>query len=385
MSVKLSDLSYLTKLYPPGSTDNPSYAFAGGSAVQCWLYGSQYDRDHNDIDIFCFNSNFAKTILKLNEYCNAFSIGNFGRDGITIGNNQSHIPIHITQAGYFDSEIIPSISDTRQVMVHKTPFITLSPEFILVSKLSYPNVHRKRDLQDVIALCQNSRIQNAAHLSDLLDQTSLGKIINVKDILNLKTEAELQALHHFIHLQLIKRFLHWEFVNVEVLDPYQFFVLLDIGIDLIELSKRFQKFVNYLLSEVTLNNRIFQLAKLGITFITMKIPYNMYDVLNREEFINLIRQAIPMVERRPTYWISCSKTILLAFEEISSLKEKNQEELNSILTSDILIKIVEQILFKDVSRFSLITSLKAMNHDLLTNCVPIPSVIQELNRILYDL
>jgi hypothetical protein len=56
--VRLVELLRLGQFYSPGSLSNPRYAFAGGSAVQCWLYASKQDREHHDIDIFAFETNF---------------------------------------------------------------------------------------------------------------------------------------------------------------------------------------------------------------------------------------------------------------------------------------------------------------------------------------
>src|SRR5439155_20548973 len=107
-------------------------------------------------------------------------------------------------------------------------FLVLSPEFLVVSKLSYPNVHHPGDFQDILALHQYGCLRNAEYLSTLLMQTSLSQLIQTQDFTCLDKASDLQALVDSIYFQLVKRFLYWNDVNVDALNSFEIFVLLDM-------------------------------------------------------------------------------------------------------------------------------------------------------------
>lgn len=119
--ITLADITRFTRLYPTSFGD-PAYAFAGGSAVQCWLHGSIYNRKHNDIDIFAFDPNFIHSITGDTDNHNCFFSGSFPQDGVITGNQSTQSKIDIVRGGYYDSEITPDPIDVRQIIVNTLIF-----------------------------------------------------------------------------------------------------------------------------------------------------------------------------------------------------------------------------------------------------------------------
>ena len=151
--VKISDLLYLIQKYPFGSVDDPLYVFAGGTAVQCLLHDSMYQREYHDIDLSAFDSRFLKSIQKSrNDKTTFFYNASLTIDGIIPYYCKYPIELQIIQGSYYDAEITPNMGDVRSKSISKNLISLLSPEFIIVSKLSYPNVHRLQDFRDILAL-----------------------------------------------------------------------------------------------------------------------------------------------------------------------------------------------------------------------------------------
>lgn len=364
MVVSIANLMRLGQLYPAGSLDDPIYAFSGGSAVQCWLHRCEYKREYHDIDIFTFKSCFPKSILSIDLSQTPFFIGGFMQGGIVGYSPTVPIQLQICRGGYFDSEINPFVADVRQVTIHNTSILALSPEFIAVSKLSYPNVHRSCDFLDVLALRQYGYLQSYEYLSTLLAQTSLGKLIDTQDILNLKTENSLQMLVDAIHQQLIKRFLYWDRVNVDALNSSQFFVLLDMGDELFDLPINVLQFIDTMLETTTLNGRNLQIAKLGLHFLMIGIPSQSLDVLKSPSFQALVQRGLALISKRPNFWLSGPKSVFMILHQLTLLEYLAGGHFDTIWSPDTLVRIMQRVLFHDLSRFVLITSIKSIYHDL---------------------
>jgi hypothetical protein len=379
--IALSDLVRFVQLYPPGSLDDPLYAFAGGTALQCWLSAFVSNREYRDIDIYAFDAGFPTSTP---DYCSGdlhFFVGGFTQDGIVAYPKQAPISLQITRSGYFDSEVAPVESDIRSIEIKNTPVLVLSPEFIAVSKLSYPNVHRPYDFQDILVLNQNGCLQDFQYLSYILACTSLGKLISAQDLLGLRTEDDLEALVDFIHRELIVRFLYWDYVNVDALDRFQFFVLLDVGDDLLHLPSQMSQFIEAMLGETTLDGRGLQIAKLGLLFLVGGIPSHGLGVLQNSDFRELIRRGLALVVNQPTFWLLLSKTIFTTLRQLARLEDLAGIQFDAIWSPTTMVRIMERILFKDPSRFILLSSAKAVCHDLATDQVSIPDCV----NILYDL
>ena len=108
--VTLADLTRLTQAYPSGTSDNPVYALAGGSAMQMWLRASDQDRAHKDIDLFAFHSSFLPALPGISPYLTALFLGSFSKDGIVVYSASHPIPLQIIRASYFDAEITPTLA-----------------------------------------------------------------------------------------------------------------------------------------------------------------------------------------------------------------------------------------------------------------------------------
>lgn len=378
----ISDLVRLGQLYPPGSLDDPVYAFAGGTAVQCWLHHSTNDREHEDIDLFTFKPSFLKSIMGVDFRQTSFFLGGLTQEGIVAYSPAVPLQLQITRGSYFDSEISPTIEDVREVTIDETALLALSPEFIAVSKLSYPNVIRSCDFQDVLALNQSGCLQSAEYLSALLAQTSLGKLINAQDILGLNTHDDLQALMDSIHRQLIRRFLYWDRVNVDALNPFQFFVLLDMGDELFHLPADTYQFIDTMIARTTLEGRNLQIAKLGLHFLTVGIPNQSLSVLQDSEFQALVRRGLALIPEQRTVWLSRCKIVFTTLRQLTRIEDFANRQFDSIWSPASLIKIVQRILFDDPSRFTLMTSVKSLYHDLETGQVSVSDCANLLHNLL---
>lgn len=380
--VSISEIVRLAQLYPIGSLDKPIYAFAGGTAVQCWLHNSTNDRKHYDIDIFAFNPHFLKDTLGVDLNQPPFFIGGLAQDGIVAYSHSAPIKLQITRGSYFDAEITPTLEDVRSITIGQASLLALSPEFVVVSQLSYPNVHHPHYFQDVLALNQSNHLRNSDNLSILLAQTSLGKLIDANAILRVKTLDDLQALIDSIHYQLIKRFLYWDRVNVDALDPFQIFVLLDLDDELFNLPTDLYHFIDLVMKEIGLNGRELQMAKLGVHFLTIGIPSQSLCVLQCIEFQALIRQWVALLPRHPDFWLLRTKNVLMTIQQLTRLEDFIGIRFSSIWKPDRLVKIIQRILFDEPSRLTVLTLVKSVYYDLQAGKIPTSNYIDWLHELL---
>ncbi len=364
--ISLSDLVHLAHLYPPGSLEDPVYALAGGSAVQCWLQDSGRDREHHDIDLIAFHPRFLTSSLSVAVRNDPFFVGELFQDSIIPLTDTAAVPLQITQGSYYDSEIIPTVTDVRSVAIGTTFLPALSPEFIAVSKLSYPNMHRLCDFRDVLALNQQGCLQDPTYLSDLLKRTSLGCMVSAQDILRLKTQDDLQALVDAIHAQLIRRFLYWEGANVDALDPFQFFVLLDMDEKLLQAPSEIEQFLETLFAKTLLSGRRLQIAKVGLYFLTIGVPSWCLSILHHPDFRAVISHGLALLPQYPSLWLSLSKTVFMVFQELVQLERLAHQQLDWLWSPASLVKIIERIFFDDPSRLALLASLRFLCYAITT-------------------
>lgn len=243
----------------------------------------------------------------------------------------------------------------------------LSPEFIAISKLSYPNVHRSYDFEDVLALNQAGRLQNPEYLSVLLEQTSISKLIDVQNVLSLNDRIDLQNLLDYVHRQLIHRFLHCDFVNVDALNPFQFFVLLDIEGEVLSISPETAQLMENIIAGVTVSSRKFQIAKLGLVFLVRGIPDREVYLLKNKAFQDLFQQALSLIPDQPSTWLSRTKNVLMTFRQLGVLQKLIGCRCDPIWQPNAIITIMRRILFDDISRLTLLTSVRSIQHDLKAN------------------
>jgi len=313
---------------------------------------------------------------------NPFFVGCVTKKGIVAYSKELPLKIQIIRGSYFDSEISPTLDDVRLVTIGKTPLFILSPEFIVVSKLSYPNVHRLFDFHDVLALNQFNCLQDTEYLSRLLDRTSLHNYIDVEDILRLKTLKELQAFLESIRHQLIRRFLYWDFINVEILNLCQCFVLLDANTQIMSLPFSAVQFVNKILCGCMLKRIELQIARLGLHLLIAKIPERCFDVLYQPDFQKLIYRGIEAISHYPNFWLSNCKVVSTTLQQLALMESSTTQRFDSFWNIDTLIKIVQRIFFDDFSNYSLITSIKSIYHDLKTEQISISDCMNLLHKLL---
>jgi hypothetical protein len=377
----LSDLIRLARLYPPGFMDGPVYALAGGSAMQCWLYPSVNDREHHDIDIFAFQPSFLQSQIDPDAFRNAFFLGSFTKSGIVPPLPDHSSPLQIIRGGYFDAEIVPETADVRAVSIEKTHLLALSPELLAVCLFSYPNIHSSTSFQDVLKLNQSGCLQDSSYFSGLLAQTALSKLVSAQDILGLKTERDLQALVDAIHYRLIKRFLHWDQVNVDALNPFQFFVLLDIGEEIFSSPPAVLQCIDNLLKAVPLEGRKLQIVKLGLRLLLSEIPLQ-NGLLQDPTFLALLRRGLVKAIENPGFWLSRTKNILMTWRQFRQLENLIGTALDFLWTPAVLMKVVQRILFDDPSRLTLLSSVRSICQDLKTGQISKPDCVELIRKLL---
>ncbi|OQY99647.1 MAG: hypothetical protein B6D41_01060 [Chloroflexi bacterium UTCFX4] len=396
--VKITELVRFGRAYANGPTQKPAYAFSGGSAVQCWLHTSSDDREHYDIDVFAFNHNFLKENTAIDPVLPPIFIGRFTQNGIIpyseinkVPDGREHIrraqtffkkalagpdesvrwsalsTLHIIWGSYFDSQITPSPKDVRSIIIRETLLLALSPEFVLVSKLSYPNVHNSIDLQDALRLNRNVHLDRD-YVSQLLSQTSLDELIDADAIFRMKTEDDKQALVDFIHHCLIRRFLHSERINVEALNSRQIFMLLDVHNELFQLPPFAHDFIDRILSETTLSGRELHIARIGLYLLTSAFndPCSLH-ILSNANFRALVQRGLALIPQHPTSWLIRTKIVFTTLRELANLGRIAPQRFEYFWSPVILECIVQRILFDGPDRFALMASLKLIHQRLKTN------------------
>ena len=275
-----------------------------------------------------------------------------------------------------------TLADVRSESIGSADVPVLSPEFIAVCLFSYPTVHRSASLLDFLALNQAGCLQNSHYLSDLLMRTSLGKLIVAQDMLGLRTRVDLQALLDSIQRQLIGRFLYWNRVHVEALNLFQFFVLLDIGEEAFNLPSDTVQFMDAIIGETLLSGRNLTIAKLGLHFLTMGIPPEGLAVLESADLQTLIRRGLTQVSGNPDWWLARTKSILMTLRQLVSLENLVRLHFDILWKPASLTRIVQRVLFDDPSRLTLLSSVRAICHDLKTSQISSTECLELLTDLV---
>ena len=356
--INLHHLKRLTELYPQGTLENPTFALAGGAAVLCLLHHRENKRNHHDIDIFSFENNLNPEIIDDSPLDKYFFVGSFASKGIFRNNDRSSVPLQVIRGLYFDSEVTPSRSDVCLVKIKPLELLTLSPEFIIISKLSYPYPHRLCDFQDVLSLIQSRDDIGFEYLSALLKQTSLGSIIKSQEILDLKSDSDLQDLIDNIHYKIISRFLYLDHLNVEVLNPFQLFVLLDIDVKTLNLHPVALSYINTSLSQISLSQRHLGIANLGLHLLLAEL-YDYNDVLMYPGFDLVIGQGLSLCQKCPTLWLLLAKDFFSILRTLNRLDKSAGRD--SRTTRPATIAMLGKLIFQNqVPRFALRAALQVL-------------------------
>ena len=356
--INLHHLKRLTQIYPQGTLEDPAFALAGGTAVLCLLHKCENKRIHHDIDIFSFENNLYPESIDGSQLDKYFFAGSFTSDGISRNTSRRSVPLQVIRGLYFDSEIPPSKSDICLIKINTLQLLTLSPEFIIISKLSYPYPHRLCDFQDVLSLIQLRHNIDSGYLSALLKQTSLGSIINSKEIIGLKSESDLQDLIDNIHYKIISRFLYMDHLNVEVLNPFQLFVLLDIDIKTLSLQPASLSFINAFLNKLSLSQRHLGIANLGLHLLLAEL-YDYNEVLMYPGFDLLIGQGLSLCQKCPTLWLLLAKDFFSILRTLNRL-EKSAGIDSCTITPATIVMIGKLIFQNQAPRFALRAALQVL-------------------------
>jgi hypothetical protein len=377
--VALSDLERFFKLFPLEGSKVPQYAFAGGSALLCWLHQKPDGRNHHDIDVVAFDRSFPSSLNKQNQ----FFRGGLTTNGLVGPSQQNSIPLQIIYGHYFDADNIPTLGDVRMFRTETTWLPVLSSEFIAVSKLTYPNVHRPYDFQDILSLNQNHCLQDFEYLSNLLAKTSLNRVIDLSHILNLRQERDLQEMMKSIHRELTKPFLYWDDVNVSILDALQVYILLDTEHELLGLSVEWQNFVNSFLAKTSFDGYAFQVAKLGLYLLVANITrvQNLNTIQDDIGFQEALTNAILLMSsNQPTLWLILAKTVFLSLRYLIQIENSSGCYFDHIWTPAILTHIIRRVFSKGSSRFEILAAIKMVLRELQMGKVS----AMDCSRVLCD-
>lgn len=384
MPVQLSDLVNLASNHPQGSVSEPNYVFGGGSAIQSWLGDKANSRRlHHDIDLYVFQPLFFQKATGINLDQTPFFTGFLSQSNISTSALSDSIPIEASRDIYYDAEVIPALSDIRLVTVNGASLLALSPEFVAVSKLSYPNVHRLKDFEDILELNQQECLADIDRLSALLSKTSLSKLVTVPHIVGLISECDIALMIESIQRQLIGRFLFWDRVNVSMLSWPHVFVLLDLNRDVLDVPEYALKWIDMLVDGMTTSKHELNRSKLGLHLIVMGLSEYSPVVLQDRHFQALIHRWLPQSLERPSYWLARCKTLLRAFRQIHKISNLlGEHKLNLVLSSDIISRVFSRICFDDPSRFVFLALLTRIYQDLLSERVASDDCLESLRSIL---
>lgn len=349
--ITVSDLLSLARVCPAGGLDVPPiYAVGGGSAVLCHLHNRGMST-RGDIDLFVFEpTSFENDHGKMPAHAVRWlSAGSLAVTPL----QEQNAEVHIVRGVWFDCEIAPGREDARWISIQSTNIPCLTPEYLAVSKLAYPNVHRSSDFSDVLLLNQNNQLQNMKSLERLLACTAFGQFLSPSDVTQLRSDDDLRQLIGEIQFHLIRRFLRSDLFNVEILTPKQVFVLVDQGQELIHLSTPAHEFIRSTLDQHVPNGRARQLAALGMSLIAVGMPpFLECDLLADPLFVDTMRRLAGQVHGQPYLWLSRAKSVLMTIRELAHAMDAAGITW-SWLTSASLATMVDRLLFGPISRFLL--------------------------------
>jgi hypothetical protein len=361
--IRLAEIERLGQCYPSGSLTAPAYVLAGGTGVQYWLRDTTLDRPHRNLTLFCFTPDFLSTLAPKSQPPPTLFVGTLTRSGKIIPSG-APFQVEVCRGAYFDSEILPSLADALPIRLAATPLFALSLEFLVMSKLSYPNVHRSVDLHDVLALLQHGCLRDMSLLSRLLEQTTLGQMMAASEVWKLSSPEAMQAVLRVIHRHIIRRFLHCTRFQVEALTLLQSFVLLDLDPQGFEVPPQTLSFIETLVYQAGMEGRDVQHARLGLYLLTMALPPEGAAVLEHPDLHELLRRALALLPGRSDVWLSRSKLVWSCFRHMARLERCLLSPLPNLWSAAAVIQVVQRVFFTDPSAHIYPTAVKAALHDL---------------------
>ncbi len=359
------DITTLARVFPQPRWRSPDYAIVGGTGVACILGSSRPRRIHQDIDLFAFRESFIRKIPGYMTQQSAVRIGRIN------GERFRHepgvgIPIEIVRGAYFDSEITPSTRDVRKVRCRGMSVRVVSPEFLLVSKLSYPNVHRSHDFQDVLALAQNVDLDEG-EIGILISRTSIRSAVTPADVVASRDSKRLTELLRSIHGSAIRRFLYSEWIKVESLNINQVFVLLDLRCaEPGNPSPLIRQAVSSVLALVNYTDRILEIARIGLTLLMLGLSKFISSTLIECPSIRsaMLRTLPSSGGISPTAWLSSAKIIYCICQELEQLESASAAQFDWLRTSELWSQIIDAtMLEKGGSRYFVLTMLRCLRSD----------------------
>ena len=325
----------------------------------CWLYGSGRDREHDDIDLF----SFAPHDPHPRRPDSALTVMRLAPEGLSDDSSVNGPDIEIITGSYFHAEISPSARDIREVVLNGTPLPVLSPEFLLISKLSYPSSHRIRDIQDVIALNSNRSTRRADDVERLLQGTSLAAFTDAGTILRMRTWDDFRDFVLRLQARLTGTFLRCSWFDVEQLEPLHLFTLLDVSPDDIDLPQGIRGSVDDLLGLMAPGLDRLQLARLGFHLILSEVPDAARATLMRS--LRLEQIACHLAFKNPAYWLGNAKTVCLVLRELTAMERALGKPGAWSSEPEIIMNIVDRVFFRDPSVFTLLAAARMLHQDVV--------------------
>lgn len=374
--IRARDLALLGRLYPVQPTQAPPYVLTGGSAVLCWLYDAPDCRRHRDIDLLVLQP--EQFPLPGGGGSAPYLVGRLTDQGITTDRGHPVVEVQTVRGCYYDAEIVPGEADVRFCRVEETLLPVLSPEFLMASKLTFPNVHAWFDLDDAFSLHRHGCVQELEYLNVLLEQTSLNRLIQANGVLGCRSEQEFTAFLNRIHYLLVRRFLDWELAHIEVLNVRQCFVLLDIVDDLLGLLPEVIRLVRSAVGDLALDQSTRQLAMLCCCFLALELPYDiLVEILHGPDFQKLLFRQLA---RHPDRSLSCLKRLSMILKTTREVEKLTGRKLDAIWQPATMSKIICCVL-GDCWTFMRLASVRAIHEGLKNNHISVQSGMSRLDSM----
>ena len=216
MVLDYDDFANLKRRYPQTSRDRTvNYAFGGGSAAKLLLDADEVKgthikddsikdgREHKDLEVIAFNDVFGN---KAPDPHNLLGIDFYGPlQVVDYANIPQHgIYVEILRDSYFGFNV-PSTRDTRRVNVDGKRFVTLSPEFMLASKLFSTCDLRDIDYDDALRLLRKFGI-NREYLGSIIQDTRFAHLVSEEDLEDLECRVEDRSLFHRIEREVKQKY-----------------------------------------------------------------------------------------------------------------------------------------------------------------------------------
>ena len=367
--ISVDDLVQFVTAHPSLHDNAFQYAFTGGTAIACWMSACRFrDRKHADIDVFAFSDDWLADYEEISLNDAPLFSGGFDGNKIVAGDLDGNIPIQIVLHRCLDAEVLPTQSDIRMIFRQGEHIPTLSAEYMMIAKLGFPNVHRQYDFWDAMMVNRCGCIEDKAYLSSLLMQTALGNYVTVSDIVDIITSEDLQRFLDNLHRQLIRQFLYWRIVQVEVLNYYQLFVLIDEAPQALDLPGRAIDLLNSVVGETRDLFPERELWKLGLCLILTALPNRGHELLDVPNIEYALRELIASA-RSPGRWLAHAKSTRTTLKRLFLTARKLNYGLGWIPTGEPLLAMINHLFLHPRERYALLSSLE-------------PLLLNERSRIL---